>query len=355
MRSLRGIGRRLDGIHRRASGSSSRSSRPAAARRRALPGGCADACRRRRRQRRLHTSRRRSIRTRHHHVGCTIRIKPGVYKERVRVPAGKDFVLIRRRAPRSDSSRTTSTPPDGSGWSRGRHRRQPQRRGAGRQLPAREHHVREYGRRSQPGRRVQRLRRPGRPTQVPVPRADRTPCWPTRGVSISGTVHRRARRFHLRAADSGLQESGDPLRAGGSITAAKTPEDQPARFVFSRCRITAATGDGKFYLGRPWGPFASVTFLKSYLCASRSSRRVGTTGINRSRRRRPASPSIRTPDRVPGRTPPSPGRATDRRAGRRDDCRKKGPPRPRWLGPEGCGRIGATDRLIPNRVDRSSL
>ena len=48
------------------------------------------------------------------------------------------------------------------------------------------------------------------------------------------------------------------------ITAASTPPEQPIGFVFSNCRITAATLEkGVIYLGRTWGPYASVTFLNT--------------------------------------------------------------------------------------------
>lgn len=47
----------------------------------------------------------------------------------------------------------------------------------------------------------------------------------------------------------------------GYITAASTPEHTPFGFVFSHCRITGASPEVKAYLGRPWRPFASVTFL----------------------------------------------------------------------------------------------
>jgi len=46
----------------------------------------------------------------------------------------------------------------------------------------------------------------------------------------------------------------------GYITAASTPEDQPFGFVFSHCTITAEPGVTT-YLGRPWRPYASVTYL----------------------------------------------------------------------------------------------
>jgi pectinesterase len=52
-------------------------------------------------------------------------------------------------------------------------------------------------------------------------------------------------------------------RRSGYITAAATPEQQPFGFVFSNCKITAASPEVKTYLGRPWRPFASVIFLNT--------------------------------------------------------------------------------------------
>jgi pectinesterase len=49
----------------------------------------------------------------------------------------------------------------------------------------------------------------------------------------------------------------------GYITAASTPEQQKYGYVFSSCKITGESPDVKTYLGRPWRPFASVTFLNT--------------------------------------------------------------------------------------------
>ena len=54
----------------------------------------------------------------------------------------------------------------------------------------------------------------------------------------------------------------------GYITAASTPDTQPYGFVFSRCSITGESTDVKTYLGRPWRPFASVTFLNTVMSAA---------------------------------------------------------------------------------------
>ena len=49
----------------------------------------------------------------------------------------------------------------------------------------------------------------------------------------------------------------------GYITAASTPADHPFGYVFSHCQITGENPDVKTYLGRPWRPYASVTFLNT--------------------------------------------------------------------------------------------
>jgi pectinesterase len=46
----------------------------------------------------------------------------------------------------------------------------------------------------------------------------------------------------------------------GYITAASTPQDHPYGYVFDHCQISGA-GPSLTYLGRPWRPYASVTFL----------------------------------------------------------------------------------------------
>lgn len=52
----------------------------------------------------------------------------------------------------------------------------------------------------------------------------------------------------------------------GYLTAASTPEEVPWGYLFYRCRI--ADGDAaRAFLGRPWRPFASVTFADCHLAA----------------------------------------------------------------------------------------
>jgi pectinesterase len=47
---------------------------------------------------------------------------------------------------------------------------------------------------------------------------------------------------------------------GGHLTAASTPQDHPFGYVFMNCNLTSADGVVAD-LGRPWRPYASVTFL----------------------------------------------------------------------------------------------
>ncbi len=49
----------------------------------------------------------------------------------------------------------------------------------------------------------------------------------------------------------------------GYITGASTPDTQPHGFVFANCTITGETPDVRTFLGRPWRPYASVTFLNT--------------------------------------------------------------------------------------------
>lgn len=45
------------------------------------------------------------------------------------------------------------------------------------------------------------------------------------------------------------------------ITAASTPVDVEVGYVFKNCKLTAAPGVDKVYLGRPWRPYASTVFI----------------------------------------------------------------------------------------------
>ena len=46
------------------------------------------------------------------------------------------------------------------------------------------------------------------------------------------------------------------------ITAASTPKEHQYGYVFRRCKLVADSGLNKVSLGRPWRPYASVTYIK---------------------------------------------------------------------------------------------
>lgn len=50
-------------------------------------------------------------------------------------------------------------------------------------------------------------------------------------------------------------------KANSFLTAASTTEGKPFGFVFLNCKITAASGVDKVFLGRPWRSFAKVAYL----------------------------------------------------------------------------------------------
>lgn len=49
------------------------------------------------------------------------------------------------------------------------------------------------------------------------------------------------------------------------ITAASTPKTYKTGFVFKNCRLTAAPGINKVFLGRPWRPYAAVAFINCHM------------------------------------------------------------------------------------------
>jgi polygalacturonase len=77
------------------------------------------------------------------------------------------------------------------------------------------------------------------------------------GCQITGAVD-----FIFGAATAFFQHCSIHCVSAGYITAASTPQDHPFGFVFDNCNITGEPGV-KAYLGRPWRPFASVTFLNT--------------------------------------------------------------------------------------------
>jgi len=51
-------------------------------------------------------------------------------------------------------------------------------------------------------------------------------------------------------------------KADSYITAASTPQGRPYGFVFLKCKLTAADGVTKVYLGRPWRSYAKTVFIE---------------------------------------------------------------------------------------------
>jgi pectinesterase len=51
------------------------------------------------------------------------------------------------------------------------------------------------------------------------------------------------------------------------ITAASTPKEHAYGYVFKRCRLESDTGLAKVSLGRPWRPYASVTYMECVIGA----------------------------------------------------------------------------------------
>lgn len=54
-------------------------------------------------------------------------------------------------------------------------------------------------------------------------------------------------------------------KANSYITAASTPKDIKYGYVFHKCKLTAAEGIDKVYLGRPWRPYAYTVFMNCEL------------------------------------------------------------------------------------------
>jgi pectinesterase len=73
--------------------------------------------------------------------------------------------------------------------------------------------------------------------------------------------------FIFGGATAWFQQCELHCRDGGAVTAAATPADRRYGFVFSGCKITAdrvrQTSRPTTVLGRPWGRYASVTYLNT--------------------------------------------------------------------------------------------
>lgn len=56
-------------------------------------------------------------------------------------------------------------------------------------------------------------------------------------------------------------------KKAGYITAASTPETSAYGYIFNNCIITGSEDVQRFYLGRPWRPYAKVVFMYCFLPA----------------------------------------------------------------------------------------
>ena len=74
------------------------------------------------------------------------------------------------------------------------------------------------------------------------------------------------------------------------ITAASTPQSEEFGYVFKNCKLTAAPGVKKVYLGRPWRPYAA-TVLSIVSLVIISVPKDGTIGRIRSTKRQPVMPN----------------------------------------------------------------
>jgi pectinesterase len=67
--------------------------------------------------------------------------------------------------------------------------------------------------------------------------------------------------FIFGEATSFFEQCSLHCKANSFLTAASTTEGKPFGFVFLNCKITAASGVDKVFLGRPWRSYAKVAFL----------------------------------------------------------------------------------------------
>jgi pectinesterase len=71
--------------------------------------------------------------------------------------------------------------------------------------------------------------------------------------------------FIFGAATAWFQNCHIHSKKNSHITAASTPQSHDFGFVFNQCVLTGDTEFDKVSLGRPWRPFASVVYMKTYM------------------------------------------------------------------------------------------
>jgi pectinesterase len=71
--------------------------------------------------------------------------------------------------------------------------------------------------------------------------------------------------FIFGASTAWFQQCHIHSKKNSHVTAASTPQDHPYGFVFNDCTLTGDTSIHKASLGRPWRPYASVTYIHCYI------------------------------------------------------------------------------------------
>ena len=74
---------------------------------------------------------------------------------------------------------------------------------------------------------------------------------------IEGTVD-----FIFGGSTAWFEECDIACKTAGYVTAASTPDTVRYGYVFNRCRLRGEAPAGSFYLGRPWRPNAKVVYLR---------------------------------------------------------------------------------------------
>ena len=77
-----------------------------------------------------------------------------------------------------------------------------------------------------------------------------------KGCYIEGTTD-----FIFGPSTAWFEQCDIHCKANSYITAASTPQDIPYGYIFNNCRITAAEGVDKVYLGRPWRDYGYTLFM----------------------------------------------------------------------------------------------
>jgi pectinesterase len=78
------------------------------------------------------------------------------------------------------------------------------------------------------------------------------------GCAIAGAVD-----FIFGAATAYFDRCEINCLGDGYVTAASTPAEERYGMVFTDCRIAGASPEVRTYLGRPWRPYAEVTFVRT--------------------------------------------------------------------------------------------